>query len=153
MSKASIAALRKDLQAVSEKLKANAGSAIEAAAQELAGAIRSRAPIKSGKLAKSVQAVEVRPGRWRVQAGGDLTTKEARAGGTTYSREVKIGSGDTAGIAKKKGGKGVTYDYARAQEFGTVNEPAHPFFFNTYRAKKNGIKRRVKQAMQDGVSK
>lgn len=127
MSKASVQALKAELKSRSEKLKANASSAIEHAAQDLAGAIRARAKVRSGDTAKSVQAVKLQSGGWRVQAGGDLTTKEVRKG------------------------SGVTYDYTRAEEFGTVHMKAQPFFFNTYRAKKAGVKRRALQKLTDGV--
>lgn len=127
MSKASVKALRDALAKQTATLVANAQSAIAASAQELAGAIRSRAPIKSGNLARSVAAVALKSGGFRVQAGGDLTTREVRKG------------------------SGKPYDYARAVEFGTVNEKAHPFFYNTYRARKAGIKRKVKKAMTDAI--
>jgi HK97 gp10 family phage protein len=126
MSRFSVQSLRAELKSRSEKLKANAASAIEYAAQDLAGAIRARAKVRSGNTAKSVKAVKL-PSGWRVQAGGDLTTKEVRKG------------------------SGVTYDYTRAEEFGTVDMKARPFFFNTYRAKKAGIKRRALQKLTDGV--
>ncbi|UFS77220.1 hypothetical protein LPB73_07540 [Tardiphaga sp. 37S4] len=127
MSKASVTAFKADLQRRSEKLRANAASATEFAAQDLAGAIRGRAKVKSGNTAKSVAAVPLGGNRWRVQAGGDLTTKEVREG------------------------SGKFYDYTRAEEFGTVTAPAVPFFFNTYRAKKSGVKRRAVQKITDGV--
>jgi HK97 gp10 family phage protein len=127
MSKESVTALKAELQRRSEKLKANAGSATEFAAQDLAGSIRARAKIKTGNTAKSVEAVHLGGDRWRVQAGGDLTTKEVRAG------------------------SGKSYDYTRAEEFGTATTPASPFFFNTYRAKKAGVKRRAIQKLTDGV--
>jgi hypothetical protein len=41
----------------------------------------------------------------------------------------------------------VKYDYVRAEEFGTQDQPAIPFFYNTYRARKSGIKQRVTQAV------
>lgn len=124
---ASVRELRAALKAQSDRLRANAASAIEAAAQELAAAIRARAPIRKGNLAKSVQAISLGAGKWRVQAGGDLTTKEVRKG------------------------SGKPYDYARATEFGTTDEEAHPFFYNTFRAKKGGIKSRVEKAARDAL--
>lgn len=126
MSKASAQGLKADLKRRSEQMKAKASTALESAAQELAGAIRGKARIQSGNLARSVEAVRHGSG-WRVQAGGDLTTREVRAG------------------------SGKSYDYARANEFGTVEQKANPFFFNTVRAKKGGIKRRVTKAMSDGM--
>lgn len=104
-------------------------------AEEMADAMRAAAPEgETGNLRKSIRVVQ-EPGRRMVvvlvAAGGPLTTKEVR------------------------GGSGVPYDYARATEFGTQNEPAESFFFPTYRARKKAIraavKERVKQALGKGI--
>jgi HK97 gp10 family phage protein len=61
-----------------------------------------------------------------VQAGGELTTKEIREG------------------------SGHPYDYALAFEFGTSHQPARPFFWNTYRArKKDDIQNALDQAASE----
>ncbi len=137
------------LNALASSMSSALPGALKAEADALADAIRARAPKgDSGNLARSVRVVSSSDGfSYSVVAGGDLTTKEIRgASGVKYEREVKIGTDDTQNIAKKAGGKGVTYDYARATEFGTVNEAAEPFFFNTYRSRKSGIKKRITQA-------
>jgi HK97 gp10 family phage protein len=81
-----------------------------------------------------------------VKAGGALTTREY-VHGPRYEREVRIGSGDTANIARVTGGGGFgrTYDYSRAVEFGTSHESAHPFFFPTYRLKRKGMRSAMKR--------
>lgn len=103
-------------------------SLLEAAAEDLAAAMRDKAELhrKSGATVASVQVVKTKnPNRIRVQAGGDLTTKEIRKG------------------------SGKSYDYAMAEEFGTKDETAIPFFYPTYRAKKAEIVARV----TDGAAK
>lgn len=127
MSNATVRALRAALKQQSADMAARANSAIEASAHELASSMQGRAKVDTGNLAKSIKVVSLGNGAWRVQAGGDLTTKEVRKG------------------------SGKPYDYSRAIEFGTVDSKAKPFFYNTYRAKKAGIKRRVKKAMTDAL--
>jgi HK97 gp10 family phage protein len=62
-----------------------------------------------------------------VQAGGDLTTKEIREG------------------------SGINYDYAEAFEFGTSRQHAKPFFWPTYRAKRQGIVDTINQAIEKAL--
>src|SRR6202000_3462005 len=78
-------------------------------ANKLASAIKQAAPKRSGALAESVQVEQSTDGTFWVVAGGDLTTKEIRKG------------------------SGQPYDYALAVEFGTRQENAEPFFYNTVR--------------------
>lgn len=107
---------------------------------ELSGTIREQAEILSnaqraalesqeqsqptGDLAESCVAV---PGdsdlEYIVQAGGELTTKEVREG------------------------SGVEYDYAEAFEYGTSRQHAKPFFWPTYREKKDGIVEAINDAV------
>ena len=61
-------------------------------------------------------------------AGGDLTTKEIRQG------------------------SGEDYDYARAVEFGSVNAPAEPFFYNTYREMAPEIRQNIEDAVQEAIN-
>lgn len=117
MSRASVDQLRAQLSAISRQTEAAAQSAVEKAAQTLAGAMRERVPIRKGELAKSIVVSRINASRYRVQAGGQLTTKSENS---------------SAGAEKP-------YDYARATEFGTVKEAAEPFFYSTYRALKTSI--------------
>lgn len=122
MSKASIRALRDALAQKSAALKAQASSALQTEVEGLAAAMRAKVRIKTGTLAETIEAVKIGENAYRVQAGGVKTTKEVRTG------------------------SGVPYDYARSEEFGTRKEEAKPFFFNTYRSKKSGLKSRIKKA-------
>jgi HK97 gp10 family phage protein len=45
------------------------------------------------------------------------------------------------------------YDYARADEFGTVNMPAKPFFFPTYRLRKKKIISAMKRKITASIKK
>ncbi len=99
-------------------------------AEGLAQAMRIAASphAKSGNTVKSIKVIKTStPGKVRVVAGGDLTTKEVRAG------------------------SGKSFDYVRAEEFGTVEHKAIPFFFNTYRARKRGIKQRIAAGLRKAI--
>ncbi|MDA9530333.1 HK97-gp10 family putative phage morphogenesis protein [Bradyrhizobium sp. CCBAU 25338] len=62
-----------------------------------------------------------------VQAGGDMTTKEVRQG------------------------SGVEYDYALAFEYGTSRQHAKPFFWPTYREKREGIEQAISDAVERAI--
>lgn len=85
-----------------------------------------QAPADTGDLEASCTVV---PGadelEWIVQAGGDATTGDVRDG------------------------SGVDFDYGEAFEFGTSRQQARPFFWPTYREKRDGIR----QAIADAVGK
>lgn len=97
-------------------------------ANETANAMKSRVHSRSGATANSVRvergpSVRGQP-RVVIKAGGPLTTKEVRKG------------------------SGVTYDYTRAEEFGTADIVANPFFFNSLRERKKATLRAVRQRVQ-----
>lgn len=97
-------------------------------ANQLANLIEAVAPKFEGNLAHSVRVV---PGKKKTQvrivAGGKLTIRPS--------------------VSSKP------YDYARADEFGTLHMPAKPFFFPTYRLRKKKIisamKRKITKAIKD----
>src|SRR5262245_54907227 len=100
----------------------------------------------------------------RSNSSRDSGFKDAvsKVGGEHYERDVTIGPirvlhdegvvGGRRATSKSRGSqqsRGKLYDYARAEEFGTREEGAHPFFFNTYRAMVGGLKNSVKKAALD----
>lgn len=113
------------------KLQRELAGRIKEIADELAEEIRSAAP--EGETGALKESVRVRRGRGTlellVEAGGTFTTKEVR------------------------GGSGIPYDYALAQEFGTQWMPAHPFFYSTYRARREDVRRQIEDAVSDVISK
>jgi HK97 gp10 family phage protein len=114
-----------------KKLQRELAGRIKDIADELADDIRAAAP--EGETGKLKESIRVRRGRNTlelfVEAGGNLTTKEVR------------------------GGSGVPYDYALAQEFGTQKRPAQPFFYSTYRARRADIRQEIDDAVSDVISK
>ncbi len=80
--------------------------------------------------------------------------------GWTWGKAPK-GAGIVAAVASKLGGDltitiyaGSTEAYyARWQEFGTQDMPAHPYFFISWRASQKDAKRRVRRATRKAARK
>lgn len=93
---------------------------------EMMEAVAPRGP--TGNLIHSIKKI---PGKSdtqvRILAGGQLTVRPS--------------------ISSKP------YDYARADEFGTVNMPAKPFFFPTYRLKKKKMISTMKRKITAAIKK
>ena len=113
---------------------------LNAQAQDLAQTIASVAPVyqgistgPSGPVAGALKhSVRVVPDRSkdtivRVVAGGELTIRPS--------------------VSSKP------YDYARADEFGTVHMHAQPFFFPTYRLRKKKIIAAMKRKIAASIKK
>lgn len=124
--------LRKTLERLPVAIKQDLQVALTAEANALAGLMRARVPVKDGTLRASIR---VEP---RKQSG--LIGALIKAGGPTTTKPVRKG-------------QSATYDYAMAQELGTQEVLAQPFFFPSYRQKKTSIKRRASKAVKDAVAK
>lgn len=126
---------------------------LDAAADELVEQMQAVVPVgKTGNLRKSIRkATTDRPTRVKILAGGPLTTKEFRKG-AAFARDVVLGSGDTRGIAKGGSGR-LKYDYSRAIEFGTKDQPAHPFFWPSWRLRRKRIKSRMRRKITATIKK
>jgi HK97 gp10 family phage protein len=100
-------------------------------ADGLADDIRAAAPTgETGRLKESVRVTRGKKSlELFVEAGGALTTKEVRAG------------------------SGVTFDYALAQEFGTERQPAYPFFYATYRVRRDDVRAEIERAVADAIAR
>lgn len=137
------------------KVKRRLATVIKAEADKLASAIRAKAPRgETGNLAASVQVRRKKSEtQLEVTAGGDLTTRVYERS-TDYDSAVIVDGRDNSGKSKVPVGKGagVSYDYSRAKEFGTVNSPAEPFFFNTYREMAPDIRQAIDDAVADAFN-
>ena len=124
---------RERLRAVLVKLpvaaKANLQATMTAEANSLAELQRKYVPVKSGALRDSIRVEPFSKGGIGaiVKAGGPTTTKPVRKG------------------------QSATYDYAMAQELGTQEMLAQPFFFPAYRQSKTKIKRHASKAVRQAV--
>jgi HK97 gp10 family phage protein len=144
------------LDSLPDRIRAELSGVVQEQAQMLSDAQRAalqgleQDPAETGHLEQSCTVV---PGRddleWVVQAGGDLTTYRYDRD-TDYETAVVIDGRSNEGISKvKKGsGEGVTYDHAEAFEHGTSRQPARPFFWPTYRDKREGIRQAIEAAVE-----
>lgn len=115
-------------------------------ANELANAMRRAAPVLTGALKASIRVEDIpdQPLKVAIKAGGVPSTR------TKVRKGVK---NEDFAAAKAAGNNKGEFDYTRSVEFGSSPDGTNqrPFFFPTYRARKKGIKRRVKSAARKKV--
>ncbi len=119
------AAIAKRFAAIPAEVKAAIQPAVDQGADEMVSRIRHLAPDESGDLAASVRK-EAGPRELsvRVAAGGELTTRETVRG---------------------------PFDYALAQEYGTAEMHAQPFFWPSVNSLKKRVKRRIDRAIGKAI--
>lgn len=117
------------LNSLPGKLQDQLASVIREEAEKLSAAQRARlkelqqAPEDTGDLEASCVVVDgAHDLEVLVQAGGDLTTSDIRAG------------------------SGTDYDYALGFEHGTSKQPARSFFWSTYREMKDDMQTNINDA-------
>jgi len=131
-----LARLDRKLKRLPELAKAEIKAAMETAAEEITATMRRLVPISPG--------------------GGDLHDSI----GWTWGKAPK-GAGLVASVKSRLAGDltitiyagNAKAFYARWQEFGTVNQPAQPFFFVAYRANRKSAKRRINGAIRKAAKK
>lgn len=121
-------ALTAQFRRMREKVRAANAEALAENAEDLAGRIRAAAPKDEHQLEQTV----------RVVPGKDGVTQRVVAGGKATQRPVEHGQSPT-------------FDYARAQEFGTEQMPANPFFFPVYRKRKRAMRAKQKRAIRKAI--
>ena len=120
------------MNAIPVAVRAAVQPALDSSAAELVGTMKRLAPVEDGALQRTIEA---QPGKHelarQVVAGGEATTVPVRDGADAE------------------------YDYALAQEFGTADMPANPFFFPAFRLLRkrlnNRIKRSIRKAVKDAL--
>lgn len=129
MANVSVERFRKLTQELQKEVHDLAVKELNAQAEALIETIEAVAPRgPTGNLIHSINKV---PGKTdtvvRIVAGGKLTVR--------------------MGVSSKP------YDYARADEFGTVHMTAQPFFFPTYRLRKKKIISAMKRKITASIKK
>lgn len=131
---AQVRRINRELESVVDACQGPVGDTLFTQASLVASEIRSVAPVshdsEPGQLRDSV----------RVERGNP-TAKRAIV--------VKVKAGGTK--TQKTSKSGVTYDYARAIEFGSRDNPAHPFFFPIWRARRKDVHAAVKASVRKAV--
>lgn len=141
-------ALRRELAEKMARRVEHAKDILQAKAPVLNPA-NARVHTVAGQLRATVKVVRNRHSLdFEIVAGGPETTKELIRK-TRYKREVKIGTDDTQNIARDPDGAGVTWDYARGDEFGTEHQPARPWFYATWHA---GLKDETESGINDDIA-
>jgi HK97 gp10 family phage protein len=126
---ADTSAFKRRLARIPARVRADVMGVMEAAAGEVAQIMRVVGPDdRTFELERSIR-VEPSPGelRVRIKAGGKRTTRAVREG------------------------SGVAYDYALAQEFGTENQAARPFFYPTWRLRRRSVRSKINRAIKRAV--
>jgi HK97 gp10 family phage protein len=148
-------AVMKRLRALVPEAEAASADAIQKGAQELADAIRSRAPRESGEFEGSVQADKLsnRPGK---QAVGITGTKDPNAWGVFANyiwrflefgtRPHTIKAKNAPALVFNVGGKKIT-----TQQVAHPGIKAKNFIFPTYRQYKKRIRRRVATSINKAI--
>lgn len=123
--------LRRTLEKLPSQVKKDLQESLTASANELAGKMRSAAPVDDGDLRASIRVKEFDRGGIGalVLAGGALTTKPVRHG------------------------QSVRYDYSLAIELGTQEQLAQPFFYPSYRRRKAKIRTKASKAVRAAVDR
>ncbi|WP_269514126.1 HK97-gp10 family putative phage morphogenesis protein [Brevundimonas subvibrioides] len=105
LTPAARAQLKKDFEAIPERMRHAAKKLIDETAARIVDQMKLGSPDGEGALDASIRAEDISTESWlrvRVSAGGPLTTRQTASGRP--------------------------YDYARAIEYGTSDTPPQPFF-------------------------
>jgi len=128
MANFSVEKYKRGLARIPPAVKRQSFLALIKGADRMLGAMRLFVPKEDRALEKSIRA-EQDPSLLRItlKAGGPSTTRPVRRGVKT------------------------TYDYALAQEFGTANHQAQPYFWPGYRLFRKQTRAAVNRAMKKAI--
>lgn len=128
------------------RVKQAARDAMEQGAEETVQMMKRLVPVDGGKLRDSIGWT------WGSAPAGSMTLGTVQ--GRNYkTMRITIYAGDESTIVTNK--RGVRFQNARLQEFGTQAMAASPYFFTSWRAMKKRVKsrmtRNVRKAMKPTV--
>lgn len=128
MANPSVESYKRLLKRIPPRVKKAAAAALTEGATKMVASMNTLVPRDSGKLASTI----------RMEMDADGLAVTIRAGGPATTKPVRDGADKT-------------YDYALAQEFGTEDKPAHPFFWPSYRLFKKPVRAKVKRLMKKAI--
>ena len=111
---------------------------------ELSHAVREQGEMLSAAQKQALESLE------KTEPTGDLEASCVVVSGAT-DLEVTVQAGGELTTKEIREGSGVEYDYALAFEFGTSHQPARPFFWPTYRAKREQIEQAINSAEEKAL--
>lgn len=127
----SVAQFQQLMERIPKEVAAELEGAVTDAAEGMAAQMRQAVPLGADGRNELLESIRVTPGkhplRKVIRAGGDLT--------------------------RRKSASGREYDYARAQEFGTQDAPAQPFFWPIYRLMKKRFKAQIARKAKKAIAK
>jgi HK97 gp10 family phage protein len=127
--------LRRKLAKIPEATKAEIRKAMAKQADIIVGMMKSLAPELTGALRESIGWT------WGAAPKGSLAVATLKGAGVGGDLTLTIYAGGNAAY------------WARWQEFGTVNMPASPFFYVSFRANRKGAKRAIRAAVRKAAKK
>lgn len=128
MANKSVERFRKLTDELRKEVHVVAVAELNTQAQNLTKLMKSAAPHKEGDLEHSIRVI---PGK------KDTTVRVVAGGRLTIRKSVST----------------QPYDYARADEFGTVHMTARPFFFPTYRLMRKKIISTMRRRISASIKK
>lgn len=141
--------------AIPERVRSEVADAMEKVAPLIVADMRKLAPKDTGTLAASINWTwgnapkgSLVIGSFNGNAYGGLRITIYAGGEATATRQARS-SGDRARDRHRSGY--FDSNYARYQEFGTINMAANPFFFPVWRVWKPRVKSRIRAAIRRGL--
>lgn len=125
-----LAKLQRRLNNLPAKAETSIREALAKSADEIVSSMKLLAPVETGELRNSIGWTFGPPSK------GSAVT-------------VIISAGNASTMVYNK--RGVPFQKARLQEFGTVDMPANPFFFPAYRLGRKRATSRTKRAIRKAV--
>jgi len=129
-----LAALRQRFKRLPEAVRLAVRAEMELIAQQMVAQMRRLAPRDQGELAASIG--------WTWGAAPDGAIAIASVGDGEMRITIYAGNDRT----KVFNSRGVAFQNAKLQEFGTKAMPASPFFFPVVRAQRRGARSRITRA-------
>lgn len=83
----------------------------------------------------------------------DSIRHEDASDDSRISQRVEAGGPTTTNPVRQSAKATADYDYALAQEYGTADMPANPFFWPAWRLKRKAYKRRMSKAAKAAIGK
>lgn len=131
----SLAKFKKEMRTIRERLRVDARQAARNHAEEIAQNMREAAAKDEGSLAESVRVIDI-----------------SRTFGNRVQIAMMIRGGGKMTLRRNKT-TGELYDYAVANEFGTREMQAQPFFYSTFRRYQSLWPETMAETVKESIAK
>ncbi len=133
---------RKLTRTIPDRVRKRTQAAMEKGATELVAMMKALAPFEDGDLRNSIGWT------WGAAPAGSFTL--GTVGGRDYSTmRITIYAGNEKTIVTNA--RGVEFQNAILQEFGTEDMPPSPYFFVSWRTLRRRVKSRITREMKKGI--